>query len=78
MNTDILLQIRVLARDQGSPQQTGTAVVTVNVERNRFNPVFQNTDSYTQTIAETFTPSVQILTVAAVDRDPEVGTENRH
>ncbi len=72
-----IYRLRVLARDQGSPQQTGTAVVTVNVQRNRFNPVFQNADSYQQTIAETFTPSVRILTVTARDQDPEVRTGRR-
>ena len=66
------LQLRVVARDQGSPQQTGTATVDVKVERNRYAPSFQNPSSYAATIAETFTPSLSILRVRAVDQDASV------
>ena len=66
------LQLRVVGRDQGTPQQTGTATVTVNVERNTYSPIFQNANTYTANIADTFTPSLPIITVIATDADPEV------
>lgn len=66
-----LFQLRVLARDQGQPQQTGTATVTVNLDRNTYNPVF-TMRSYQTTIAETFTPSLPLLTVTATDADKPV------
>ena len=72
--TCCLLQLRILARDQGTPQQTGTATVYVTVSRNRYAPSFQSPESYTATIAETFTPSVAILTISANDQDPEVSS----
>lgn len=61
--------MRVAARDQGSPQQSSEAVVTVRVVRNRFSPVFP-TRRYTATIAATFTPSLPLVTVQALDADP--------
>ena len=61
----------MLARDQGSPQQTGTATVTVNVERNDYAPEFSDPDAEV-TIAGTFTPSLTVMEVKATDRDEEV------
>ena len=64
-------QLLVVARDQGSPQQTGTTLVTVRVTRNQFPPVFSES-RYEVTIAETYTPSLPIITVQADDADPPV------
>jgi protocadherin Fat 4 len=66
-----LYTLRVLARDQGTPQQTGTATVTVTVDRNRYAPSFLNPDTYRATIAETYTPSLAIMTVSATDQDTQ-------
>ena len=62
----------MVARDQGSPAQSGTATITVNVERNRYNPEFSRSQPYEITVADTYTPSVTILTVTATDRDSRV------
>ena len=63
--------LRVVARDQGTPQQTGIATISVSVERNSYSPVFQNPSSYQQTIADTFTPGFTVMTVEATDNDLE-------
>jgi len=67
----VMWQLRVLARDQGSPQQTATATVTVKVQRNKYSPMFE-ARGYAVTIAETYTPSVTVLRVHATDADAEV------
>ena len=64
----------MLARDQGTPQKTGTTTVRVIIERNTYTPVFQYKDTYSKTIAVTYTPSLTVLRVSAVDRDPEVSS----
>ena len=60
-----------MARDQGTPQQTGTAMVTVSVDRNKYSPVFSRRD-YSTPMANTFTPSLPLITVTAADADIEV------
>ncbi len=71
-NGYLVTQLRLVARDQGSPRQSGQATVTVRVERNQYAPVFVS-GSYSVTIAETHTPSLPIITIEAKDNDPRVG-----
>ena len=63
--------MRVVARDQGQPQQSSIAMVTVRVARNRFDPVYRSR-SYSAVIAKTFTPSLPLISVEATDADQEV------
>ena len=72
MSFMIYSQIRVIARDQATPQQTGTATVAVTVERNTFSPVFIDPGTYRATIAETYPIGRPIITVSAKDEDPKV------
>jgi hypothetical protein len=61
----------VLARDQGVPQQTGSVTVTVQVTRNTYSPVF-TMHTYQVTIADSFIPSLPVITVRATDSDEQV------
>jgi hypothetical protein len=62
----------VVARDQGNPPQESTAAVIVTVTRNIYSPRFINPQLYQEVVAETFTPSLTVITVTATDDDPEV------
>jgi len=71
-NNILFLQVKVVARDQGSPPQQGTAGVIIIVKRNKYRPEFATKEPYHETVAETFTPSLTVITVTATDADPEV------
>ena len=64
-------QVRVVARDQGEPQRSSSAIVKVTVERNRYKPVFLRS-LYPATISRTFMPGRTITTVEAADNDGQV------
>ena len=66
-----VFQLRVLARDQGSPQQTGTTSLEVRVERNDYSPVFNEPNAKIN-IAKTFSPGLQVYQVEAIDEDEAV------
>ncbi|XP_076458559.1 protocadherin Fat 1-like [Babylonia areolata] len=65
---ELTYSVRVRARDGGSPRRSSTAVVTVNVNRNLFDPVFSQAE-YTIDISETTAPGTGILFVSASDND---------
>ena len=65
----VWLQVLIEARDQALPSQSNVATLTVRVARNRLNPVFLQRD-YSTTVARSFTPSLPLVTVTAVDADP--------
>lgn len=76
MNLSILspipLQLRVEARDGGSPPRSATALVNINVQRNLHAPVF-NPTRYEETILETTGLGVSLVRVLATDADTRVG-----
>ncbi|XP_035826841.1 protocadherin Fat 4, partial [Aplysia californica] len=61
-------QGRVVARDGGSPARSATAVVSITVIRNLFDPEFVR-PSYEETILETRVIGSSILQVQATDSD---------
>ena len=70
---DCTLQLRIEARDGGTPPRSATALVNINVQRNLVAPVFQQS-SYQTTILETQSLGVNILRVVATDADTKVRT----
>ena len=68
---NIVLQLRVLASDQGNPAQTATTVVKLEILRNFQEPRFEPRD-YNTEILETHGLGVSILQVRARDADTKV------
>ena len=64
-------QMRILARDGGSPPRTATAIATITVQRNINSPVFE-AQSYNETILETRQLGLPFLQVKATDNDIRV------
>ena len=64
-------QVRVEARDQGEPQRSATAIITVVVSRNKYDPVFRR-GFYPESISRSFMPGRTVTTVEAGDNDGEV------
>ena len=67
-------QLRVRARDGGSPACESYAVLTVSVRRNEFPPQWFPSAVYTTTILETHNVLTPVYTVQANDQDIAVGT----
>ena len=67
----ILLQLRVVARDGGRPQQQDVTVVHVHINRNLNAPKFESAD-YRVTILETYKLGVVFSRVEATDDDTKV------
>ena len=67
-DTHFFFQVRVLARDGGSPSLTATTVVSLTVNRNLVDPVFVQ-QNYTFTIDETQVLGVNFGQVIARDDD---------
>ncbi|GFR89571.1 protocadherin Fat 4 [Elysia marginata] len=72
LDTADVFTLRVEAKDGGNPAETAVALVTINVLRNLFAPVFVET-SYEVTIFETRDLGSSFLTVRATDADNRVG-----
>ncbi|KAL3878034.1 hypothetical protein ACJMK2_035670, partial [Sinanodonta woodiana] len=60
--------VRVVARDNGSPSRSGTAVVNVSIQRNFFRPEWVQSN-YVASIGVTQTVGVTFITVRANDAD---------
>ena len=60
-------------QDGGNPRLSDIAIVVVSVNRNLFPPVFQP-QQYSNTILDTYSVGVPILTLTANDRDTTVNT----
>lgn len=65
-------QLRVRARDGGSPPCETYSVLTVAVRRNEFTPQWTPSAVYTTTILETHNILQPVYTVSAVDQDASV------
>ncbi len=68
-----LLQIRVVAKDGGTPPMSAVTLVNVNVNRNLNAPRFE-TANYEQTVLETQPLGVAFVRVQAKDNDQRVST----
>ena len=66
-----LPKVRIIAKDQGSPPRSATAIVYVTVLRNFFAPTWEPS-SYSLRILETQAPGVEFSKVSARDRDQSV------
>jgi hypothetical protein len=68
-----LFQMTVFARDFGTPQLQSleSATVTINVIRNNFGPVFQNTP-YAREISQSIATGTSVFRVNATDADTSV------
>lgn len=73
-----LLQLRVRARDGGSPPCETYSVLTVAVRRNEFTPRWTPSAVYTTTILETHNILQPVYTVSAVDQDTSVSSYFKH
>ena len=69
-------QLRLVARDGGSPSKSATATVDINVQRNLLPPVFDPSGVYNVTIIEQTAVGEEILVVSATDNDPVVSQIN--
>ena len=67
----ISLQVRVQIEDGGSPPRMRSELLTVNVLRNLFSPVFSN-DEYEASILETHGIGRSVTKVSAKDEDRKV------
>lgn len=65
----------VTATDRGTPQQSDSATVTVNLIRNTQSPVFTNSGQYARTIAQNLNVGGSVFTVAATDGDTVVSAK---
>ncbi|XP_041364040.1 cadherin-99C-like [Gigantopelta aegis] len=63
-------QVTIRATDFGSPTQSGTTILTVNVLRNSHKPVF-TAGSYETSIVQTLSVGASVLSVKATDLDTE-------
>lgn len=70
--TDKLYVISVVARDQGIPPQSSTAVIRVTVERNDFTPIFPANSDYSRTIGFRWAIGSRVVRVEATDSDEQV------
>jgi len=61
----------VVAYDNGSPSKEAETTVTININRNQFRPVFQET-SLNARIPETVNYGMSIQSVTATDADQVV------
>ncbi len=66
-----ILQIRVVAKDGGTPPLSAVTLVNVNVNRNLNAPRFENAN-YQQTVLETQPLGVAFVQVQAKDTDQRV------
>ena len=66
-------QMRLLARDGGSPPRTATTIATITVQRNLNSPVFE-AQFYNVTILETRQLGLPFLEVKATDNDTSVSS----
>ena len=66
-----MLQMTILAKDQGVPQRSSSVPVTIDVNRNLNRPVFINLP-YTISIPETIGIGVNFFRANAVDNDDVV------
>ena len=64
-------QLRIVAKDGGSPAKSSTALLTLTIDRN-FNPPIYNPQTYNATIFEDQPEGVEILKVTATDADLRV------
>ena len=69
-------QMRILARDGGSPPRTATAIATITVQRNINSPVFE-AQFYNVTILETLNLLIPFIQVKASDNDIRVSSIDR-
>ena len=64
-----MFDLRIEARDQGSPIRTAQAIARVVIEDlNDNSPIFQNTP-YKASISESSLAGTSVITVAATDKD---------
>ena len=65
-------QLRILAKDGGTPPLTATTTVQVDVQRNIFPPVFTSNSTEDATIPETLPAGAPVAAVMATDADDAV------
>lgn len=66
--TNVTLQLRIEARDGGTPALSATALVDITVQRNLFTPSFTNL-TYETTILETQAIGTTVIRLLATDQD---------
>ena len=66
-------QLRISARDGGSPPRTATAIATITVQRNINSPVFE-AQFYHVIILETTQLGLPLLQLKATDNDIRVSS----
>lgn len=59
----------VTATDRGTPQQSDSATITINIVRNTQSPVFTNSGQYATTIDQNLNIGTSVFTVTATDGD---------
>lgn len=62
----------VTATDRGTPQQSDSATITINIVRNTQSPVFTNSGQYATTIDQNLNIGTSVFTVTATDGDTVV------
>lgn len=72
MYANLFTQLRVLAKDGGSPPQSATAIVEVNVERNLFDPKFTAAGTIRASVAEIAPAGTSVWQLTATDSDVSV------
>lgn len=62
----------ITATDRGTPQQSDSATITINIVRNTQSPVFTNSGQYATTIDQNLNIGTSVFTVTATDGDTVV------
>jgi hypothetical protein len=62
-------QVTVTATDRGTPQQSDSTTITINLIRNTQSPVFTSSGQYATTIAQSLNVGGSVFTVTATDGD---------
>lgn len=67
-------QLRILAQDGGTPPQTATAIVQIDVQRNLFNPKFTASGTIRGSVPEIAPAGTKIWNLTATDSDVSVSS----
>ena len=70
------LKVTVTATDRGTPQQSDSTTITINIIRNTQSPVFTNAGQYATNINQNLNIGASVFTVTASDSDTVVRPTN--
>ena len=70
------VKVTVTATDRGTPQQSDSTTITINIIRNTQSPVFTNAGQYATNINQNLNIGASVFIVTASDSDTVVRPTN--